>query len=458
LIRGIGVAALFAFLSFWWQAEGLIGRGGVLPFAQFLEAAADHFGATRFWQVPTLLWLSQSDAALHALCALGTLAASSLVAGRLRLLASLTAFACYLSIASVGREFTAFQWDTLLIECLIVAALASRAPTLGVWIARLLLVRFMLLSGVVKVLSGDPTWADGSALTYHFETQPLPTVLAWYAHQLPEALLQLGVWATLFIELALPIAIVLPRPARLFAGACFVGLELLIMLTGSYNFFNLLTIVLCVALLDDDLVRRKLRPISMHGRRVLTRVFGTLVLALGLLTTVLAFQQRPWPQALAFVQPWRIVNNYGVFAVMTTERRELTIEGSLDGLVWRRYEFPFKPGAPGSAPRLATPHQPRLDWQMWFAALGEPRHAPWIYDLAFALLEAKPDVLALLDDPFEAEQPLFVRINSSLYTFTSAREKRDTGDWWRVGPKSPWLEPIRLRRPRVTHSPLVLPD
>jgi hypothetical protein len=322
--------------------------------------------------------------------------------------------------------------------------------------ARLLLFRFMLLSGTVKLLSGDPTWADGSALNYHFETQPLPTVLAWYAHNLPDALLHWGVQATFLIELVLPFLIFLPRNPRLVAGAGFVLLEVLILLTGSYNFFNLLTIVLCISLLDDGSARR-LRGISqaLRGRWVARALAGWIMIQ-GLVITFTAVANLAPPAPVRALTPFMIANSYGLFAVMTTERHELIVEGSMDGQHWQAYDFPFKPGPEDHRPRLATPYQPRLDWQMWFAALAEPERAPWIYEFVFALLEARPAVLRLIRDPFEGVPPEFVRIRRERYRFTTPEERAASGAWWHRDSGAEWLQPVRLRRPKITHEPLIL--
>jgi hypothetical protein len=141
---------------------------------------------------------------------------------------------------------------------------------------------------------------------------------------------------------------------------------------------------------------------------------------------------------------------------MTTERRELVIEGSLDGTDWRPYRFPFKPGDPAERPRLAAPYQPRLDWQMWFAALGTPRQAPWIFDLVQALLEGREPVLRLVDAPFQGQTPKSIRILSYRYRFTTAKERAATGNWWHVEDERIWLGPARLRRPVIRHEPLTL--
>jgi len=452
LTTGIGLCALIAFVSFWWQAEALIGDQGVLPYRYFLDAVYDQYSESAYWWVPTFAWLGGSDLMLHGLCALGSAASVMLLIGRLRASAALIAYLCYLSLVSIGQTFTAFQWDTLLLECLIVAVIAARVPGWGIWTARLLLLRFMLLSGAVKLLSGDPTWADGSALEFHFETQPLPTSLAWYADQLPVLVLQAGVWMTFFIELVLPFFILLPQRPRLVAGAGFILLELLIGLTGSYNFFNLLTMVLCIALLND---RNAQRSVEQH-KRIPSRTLAGVLMLSGLLVTGCSLLREPSPGPLASLQPFHMVNTYGLFAVMTTQRRELVVEGSLDGEEWQRYEFPFKPGRTDQAPRLATPYQPRLDWQMWFAALGEPRHAPWIYDFVQTLLEARTPVLGLVQSPFSDQKPEFIRILSYRYQFTSPQERKASGNWWRAEDPQVWLEPVRLRRPVIRHEPLTL--
>jgi len=453
LTAGIGLCALIAFTSLWWQIIGLIGADGILPYREYLDAAQSQLGAAAWWWIPSVAWLGSSDLVLHLCCAIGTGASLLLLIGRLRATAAIVAYLAYLSLTGVGQTFMAFQWDTLLLECLVVAAIAARVPTWGVWTARLLLLRFMLLSGAVKLLSGDPTWAAGTALEFHFETQPLPTRLAWYASQLPDTLLHAGVWATFFIELVLPIFILLPRRPRLIAGAGFVLLEVLIALTGSYNFFNLLTVVLCVSLLNDSSPVVGVQP---SAPRRLARACAAVVIVLGLMITTTSLLRLQMSGYLALLDPLRIVNTYGLFAVMTTDRRELVVEGTLDGEEWRRYRFPFKPGDADEAPRLAAPYQPRLDWQMWFAALGSPGNAPWIYDFVQALLEGRSPVLDLVDAPFDGQAPAYVRILSRRYRFTTPAERAATGNWWHVDDERLWLEPVRLARPVIRYEPLTL--
>ncbi len=458
LVRGIALCGLAAFVSLWWQIDGLAGPGGVLPAGEYLDAVRDARGLERYWLLPTFFWIDASGPALQVVCAIGTAATLVALSGRWRCVAALVAYACYLSLLGAGQVFLSYQWDILLIECFVVAAILARAPAAGVWLTRLVLFRFMFLSGFVKLASGDPTWADGTALGYHFETQPLPTALAWYAHHSPPVLLEWAATATLFIELVLPFCVILPRNPRLVAAAAFVLLELLIFATGNYNFFNVLTVVLCVALLDDRLLPGWFRGVQLVGGRTAARVAAGCVMVLGIAVTVESVARQPWfgSGLTQIVRPLRLANPYGLFAVMTTRRDELVVEGSLDGDTWTAYGFPFKPGDPSRAPGWATPHQPRLDWQMWFAALTTPERAPWTYDLAFALLEARPAVIGLLTDPFDGARPTYVRILRYPYRFTTPEEKARTGDWWVRGAATPWLPAIRLRRPVVTHEPLTL--
>lgn len=459
LYRGVMLMAFIALASLWWQIGALIGTRGILPVVDYLDAVYAQLGRDAYVQVPTLLWISTSDAFLHGLCATGLIACCVGIAGRTRITAALVVYAIYLSLFYGGQVFTGYQWDILLIECLLLSVLLAAHPAWGVWLFRLLLFRFMLLSGAVKLLSGDPTWADASALTYHFETQPLPTPLAWFADQLPEAILRLAVYATLLVELVFPFFVFLPRNARLIAGSGFVVLEFLILLTGSYSFFNLLTIVLCLALLDDRLLQRlpRLRGVqSPRLGRQLFSVAGGFIAGLGLLVIAVSMTGTSAPRVLELVAPARIVNSYGLFAVMTTTRYELVVEGSLDGETWRTYGFPFKPGAVANPPRVATPHQPRLDWQMWFAALTTLEQAPWVYNFADALLRAEPSVLALMHDPFNGEAPKFVRVVQYHYRFTTSAERSSNGEWWSRVRIGLWSPQLRLRKPVISHEPLTL--
>jgi hypothetical protein len=130
-------------------------------------------------------------------------------------------------------------------------------------------------------------------------------------------------------------------------------------------------------------------------------------------------------------EPFRTVNGYGLFAVMTTSRPEIVVEGSDDGETWKEYAFRWKPGDMGRRPGFVEPHQPRLDWQMWFAALSDVRQNPWFVSFVHRLLEGSPDVLRLLAaDPFAGKAPRFVRAELYDYRFTDRVARAKTGAWW----------------------------
>jgi hypothetical protein len=303
----------------------------------------------------------------------------------------------------------------------------------------------MLLSGVVKIASGDPAWHDWTALTYHFETQPLPTPLAWYVHHWPEAVLAALTALTLFIELVLPFFILLPRRLRFFAAFGVLGLETGILLTGNYNFFNLLAMLLCLALFDDAALRRAVpqRLLSFIEGRVTNppgKLRSRAVQAIALFIFVASFLQLgmalggPRPALLLSliqgISPFSIVNTYGPFAVMTRTRNEIVVEGSDDGTNWKEYAFRYKPGDVTRRPPVTIPHQPRLDWQLWFAALAPPQQVPWFSQFVSRLLEGSPQVTALLEtNPFPEHPPRYVRALFYNYRFSSPEEKAK-GVWW----------------------------
>ena len=467
LLGGVYVAA-FASLAAQWP--GLIGSGGILPLADYLELLQARWEGGAVWRAPTLFWLGASDAAIAAACWGGTALGAWLALapgagaawGGARRLAAAGGFALYLSLFHAGQVFTAYQWDLLLLECGFLAIFLSGRRELSVWLFRWLLFRFMWLSGAVKLASGDPSWASWTAMQFHYETQPLPTALAWHAHQLPEWLHRLSVGSTLLIELWLPLAVFLPRRPRLCAAAGFALFEALILLTGNYNFFNWLTLFLCVFLLEDaDLERfwpRRARvgpsaPARRAGARAPSAALAALALVcvgVGSVHLVETVRGQRIAGAAALTQwlaPYHVVNRYGLFAVMTTARTEIVVQGSNDGRRWLSYAFRYKPGALDRRPRWSGPHQPRLDWQMWFAALAPRSRSPWFDRFAARLLEGSPAVRALLEsDPFAGAPPRYLRALRYRYRFTEPDERRRAGRWWRRELLGEYLPTAALRR------------
>jgi|SRR5579884_1224473 len=447
----LAIVYAIAFLTFAVQARGLIGSRGILPLAHYLEVFRSTYGAGAAWMTPTLWWFNSSDAAILAVPILGVAASCLILAGIAKRASLAAAFILYLSICSGGQDFYSFQWDLLLLEAGFLAIFLGSNIT--VWLYRWLLFRLMFSSGGVKLLSGDPTWRNLTALTYHYHTQPLPTPLAWYADKLPLAFQRASTVVMLIIELVVPFLVFLPRRARHVAAAGLIGLQALILITGNYAFFNLLAILLCIFLFDDrDLMR--VLPARWRGRTVgavkpaIARTLAVALVVLGLAQLsagLLGFAPGPVVALLRLTQPFGIVNGYGLFAVMTTTRKEIIVQCSQDGTTWVNYEFRWKPGDLKQAPRWVAPYQPRLDWQMWFAALGTYQDNPWFVNFMFRLLQGSRDVCDLMACPAEMRGgPKYVRALLFEYTFSDFETRRRTGQWWVREPRGYYLPPISM--------------
>jgi hypothetical protein len=495
-LRLLGVAYLAAFLSLAVQIQGLIGQRGILPASEYLTAVRQVTGGDRYYLLPTICWLDASDAMLNGLCIGGAVLAGLLIVGVAPAPVLFFLWAAYLSLMGVGQVFLGYQWDSLLLEtgflAIFIAPLQAWprparavAPTgISLWLLRWLLFRLLFGSGMVKLLSGDPTWRKLTALRYHYWTQPLPTWTSWYLFQMPGWFQSQSVLFTFLTEILLPLGIFGPRRLRHIACAGAVALQLLIAATGNYGFFNLLTITLCVLLLDDEFFplrwRTWLSPSGAPpagGARWSGWLLGpvmSILFALSLVPFLASVGLTGWwPGWLLTgyraVSGFHVVNNYGLFAVMTTERREIIVEGSDDGQTWLPYEFKWKPGDVRRRPGFTGLHMPRLDWQMWFAALGSFRQSPWFGRFLMRLGEGSPEVLALLErNPFPDRPPHYLRAAFFDYHFTDLAARHASGAWWQrdlLGLYCPMLAPagenergvLNRSRSHVGASPFMVP-
>lgn len=459
-LRLLGLVYLSAFVSFAVQAQGLIGSHGILPLADFTNAVAQRYGTERFFLPPMVFWLNDSDAAIQAVSWAGAGLSLLLVVNLFPRVCLFLLFVLYLSLLYAGQTFMTYQWDLFLLETGFAALLMSFATMPGIWLLRWLLFRFMFMSGVVKLLSGDASWWGLSALSYHFLTQPLPTPLAWYAARLPTGFLTFATGTMFVIELVLPFLIFAPRRLRFCAAFGFLLLEGLILITGNYNWFNLQTMLLCLPLFDDAALRSvlprrlaELRPAPLKPQRAVRIVVNALAVLI-VFCSLVRMDQRfggtppPWAETVAdWARPLNITSAYGLFSIMTTKRREIVIEGSDDGVNWREYEFRYKPGDVARAPLWNIPHQPRLDWQMWFAALDNPQRLPWFWRFLQRLLENEPTVTALLArNPFADKPPTYVRAQFYDYTFAGSEEKA-RGQWWNRQLLGQYFPAVHLKVP-----------
>jgi hypothetical protein len=429
--RGMAAVYAMAFASFYSQIPGLVGEHGLAPYGAFFAVVHDRYGARGYYLLPSLAWLHPTTGFLQLICALGIVVAIFAAFIETDGLTNRISFAAlwvlWLSVVNTGSDFMSFQWDVLLLEAGFLAIVYS--PLLVRW----LLFRLMFLSGAVKLASQDPTWRNWTALDVHYQTQPIPNAIAWYMHNAPHwfARLSLGVmWAT---ELAVPFLIFAPRRVRRVAGMILIGFQLILIVTGNYAFFNFLTIALCIAVFDDDAGRWK-QPVCLAMIAFIVPI-SLMEMAERLDINV------PDGGIIQFVSPFHVVNSYGLFAVMTTTRPEIIIEGTDDGVTWKPYEFKYKAGDLSRRPPFVAPHQPRLDWQMWFAALGSAHSNRWFNRLMLRLLEGQPDVLGLLGrNPFPDHPPRAVRATLYEYRFTKPGQPR----WWTRELTGPYFPEVSL--------------
>ena len=440
-LRVLGVVYLCAYASLIPQIVGLFGEHGILP-------------------------AGAADATLRGVCIAGALVSIALIAGVAPIVTVPLLWLGYWWLSNACAEFLGYQWDALLLETGLLATLVApvvwrdRArdgfdpPRPAVWLMLWLLFRLMFGSGAVKLASGDPTWRNLTAMTFHYETQPIPNPVAYYMHHVPVAFNKASTAVTLAIELAAPFLIVGPRRLRLVAAGLLVGLQMLVAATGNFAFFNLLSIALCVWLVDDEAWKAAIARVSATGlvpstgsgrawrgprtashgrfRRTASIAAAIVIVPVSLLhfTSSLGFLLPGWQIAAPIaevVAPLRSVNSYGLFAVMTTTRPEIIVEGSNDGTTWMAYEFSYKPGELTRRPPFVAPHQPRLDWQMWFAALGRYEENGWFQNFCARLLEGSPDVLRLLArDPFNGRPPRYIRAELYEYRFARSAEGHPT--------------------------------
>jgi len=493
-LRALGLIYFSAFYSLLFQIKGLIGPSGILPAADYLQAVHTTLHLQSFWTVPTLLWFGASNGALMTLCWVG-LVASLLVTLNLWPRASLLiCFLCFVSFVSAARDFSGYQSDGMLLEAGFIAlffAPAGLRPGLGVEnppsrVSLFLLqwewFRIYFESGVAKIGSGDLAWRQFTAMDDYYQNGPLPTWIGWYVQHLPHWFHAAATFYTLVTELLIVWMLFLPRRFRV---ACFfivTPFEISIIATANYTFLNYLVLLLGVLLLDDRFLewilplrfREWIRSKSALGSTgaagavagaperlsaraewrerftPLRRAFAGLSLGLVFYSTTalllwMFIPGLPLPEApVRALEPFRIANSYGLFAVMTHERYEIEFQGTLDGKTWTAYPFRYKPQAINEAPGIYAPYQPRFEWNLWFASLGPWQQSRFVVWTEERLLKNEPDVLALFaSNPFAIAPPREVRAIKYQYWFTDLRTKRDTGNWWRredLGQYAPALE------------------
>jgi hypothetical protein len=461
--------------------RGLIGPQGILPAGEYLDDARS-LGAVRFWYAPTLLWLSSSNHAVMTMCWMGLIASVLVVANVWPRAMLLVCFVCFISFVSAAQDFSGYQSDGMLLEAGFLALFLAPPGLWPGWGARrappraaiLLLLwewfRIYFESGVVKLESGDPTWRNLTAMYEYYQNGPLPTWIGWYAQHLPLWFHRATAAATLGMELVLVWMALLPGRWRVVCFFIVTAWQVGVIATANYTFLNYLVLLLAILLLDDKYLRRFVperwrgglaasepavvasvpaegeevvesdeADLSSHARPLVWLRVAFIGAALSWIfyaTTAqlvwLLWREAPLPTApVAALEPLRIANRYGLFAVMTPHRYEIEFQGSNDGQNWTPYLFQYKPQDVRERPGIYAPYQPRFDWNLWFASLGSWLQNPLVPRTEELLLANDPEVLRLFAaNPFPDAPPKYVRAVLWQYWFSTPDEKRTQGVWW----------------------------
>lgn len=459
-LKCLGVIYIIAYLPFFFQIEGLIGSKGILPVQDYLSILKVRFGKKAYSYVPTLLWLNSSNRALYLLLIMGLLFASLLIAGVYPPLMLLGLYIVHLSLTNAGQDFLRFGWETYLMEVTVSAFLTVATSPFNYfgWLnLNFLLFRFHIGAGASKLLSRDENWANLTALCYHYHTQPIANLMAWYFDKLPLTFHKLSALGMFYIELIVPFFIFMPPDIRLLVFIQLVGLQISIWFTGNLSYLNHLTAVSCIILLHNKFLEPFLSPVFAETTSSLVWYSLISLLAFAyLICQILCFcfgfsRSRRIAPLIIFFEPFHILYPHGIFAVMTTKRYEVVVEGSRDGVAWQEYEFYYKPGPLNRRPKRIAPYQPRLDWQAWFLPFRPYYFETWFQQFLQKLLEGEPSVLRLLKgNPFGETPPLFVRALLYEYEFTTNEEKKKTGNWWKRSYRGIYAYPIMLQAKGIT--------
>lgn len=438
--RLLGLIYFVAHGALLFQVKGLIGKNGILPISSYLKTYQMHPLRKRLAYFPTLFWINSTDAAILTVLGVSPLLSMLLMFGFFPPFILFALFIIQISIICAGQEFLSFGWESFLLEITVYAFLMSLTPIPNtmVWIGiNFLLFRFHFQAGMIKLQTHDPSWKNLKAIAYHYQTQPLPNAIAWYAVKLPLWFNQLCVLMVFGIELVLPFGIFGPDWMRLIVFIGFFILQFSIWLTGNFSYLNHLTLAFSTILLSNVYLSSfftepTLYPVPFIAQMILS-LAGFALLCFQIIRLLSHFWPlRVFQSILYYPKIFHFANRYAIFGSMTTHRYEIVVEGSHDGKIWKEYLFWFKPSEIDRRPRWFSPYQPRLDWQAWFLPFHSYFYCDWFQQFLTHLLKGTPEVLKLLrQNPFQEHPPKYVRAMKYEYEFSNAQEKKSHGWWWR---------------------------
>ena len=468
ILRLLGVIYGVAFLVAINQIVPLIGSNGLLPAGPYLERISNRIGTTDgFVQLPTLFWFGHSDTSLLVVAWAGFIFSCIVIAGYANALLLAVLWFLYMSFVHAGQDWYGYGWEIQLLETGFLAIFLcplidmrpfpKRPPPMPVIVLfRWLIFRIMVGSGLIKI-RWDVNWQNGTALYYHFETQPIPGPLSRWFHFLPSSLLRIGVWFNFLAELIAPWFVFWPRLARHIAGSVIVLFQINIFISGNLSFLNLLTILPALACFDDGFLSKFLPSRLVRKAEAAaacaetSRSMQTTVWIIASLIALLSIQPAinllsPRQIMNTSFDPFDLVNTYGAFGTVGTERLNVVFErtadnDSTDNANWKPYIYKGLPVLTGKRPPQIAPYQLRLDWQMWFASMSSPDEYPWTFNLVWKLLHNDRDVLSLFAiNPFPDKPPRYIR--AVLYRYTFAKPDNPQHQWWNRQKIDNWIQPL----------------
>lgn len=459
LERGIGIICLIAFLVALNQFRPLLGERGILPVPLWVKQVPFHYS-------PSLFYLFPRDWAFVAFSWAGIVLSCLAISGVAtrhtwsNVVVWAAIYLIYLSFVNVGQTFYAFGWESILLEACFFAIFLGgwRAvpQAIPIYLFRWLLFRIMFGAGLIK-LRGDECWRNLTCLNYYYETQPMPNPLSWYFHWAPQWMNKGGVLFNHFSELIVPFFYFLPQPIAGIAGLITIVFQLTIIISGNLSWLNWLTLFLAFSTLDAKFFSgiMKLTAPVMHPVLPPTQwVNYALVVIVGLMSIPVVVNMLSARQVMnTSFNSLHLVGTYGAFGSITKTRYEVIVEGTADSVItpatrWREYEFKGKPGDVNYRPPQIAPYHLRLDWLMWFAAMGNYQDYPWFVNFMAKLLEGDHAVLSLLRvNPFRNKPPHFVRAELYEYHFTTSAERKANGAWWKRTPVQQYFPAVSLDSP-----------
>src|SRR5437667_6153226 len=464
ILRLLGFVYTIAFFVAARQLVPLAGRSGLTPAHDYLYNIHSALGSRTegILELPTLFWFGCTDQGMSTFAWVGFVLSLIVLGGYANAILLAALWAMYMSIVHVGQIWYGYGWEIQLLETGFLSIFLCplldgrpfpkcRPPLLVICLFRWLGFRIMVGAGLIK-LRGDTCWRDLTCLYYHYETQPIPNPLSRYLHFAPHWFHRVETACNHFIELIVPWFSFGPRHARHIAGVLLVSFQIILIISGNLSFLNYVTIIPFLACFDDTFLGRVL-PKSLVRRAEQaaqqsepSRINNTIAIVLSILVVYLriapVLNLVSGRQLMNYsYDPLDLVNTYGAFGSVGRERPEIIFEGTDDAFItgdtkWREYEFKAKPGDPNRRPAIIAPYQPRIDWQIWFAALASPAEYPWTLHFVWKLLHNDSGTLSLLaNNPFPNAPPHYIRARLYRYQFAPPGDRA----WWRREPIGEWL-------------------